>query len=75
MGLPVAGVVINNYPEAPGMAEQSAPHLISSLAGAPVIGIIPHVAGADPRETVSALAAHLAAEPATRIMLREIGIS
>jgi dethiobiotin synthetase len=75
MGLPVAGVVINDYPETPGMAEQSAPHLISSLAGAPVIGIFPHVAGDDPRKTVTTLAAHLAAEPATRVMLREIGIS
>lgn len=74
MELPVAGVVINNYPEEAGMAEQSAPHLISSLAGAPVIGIVPHVAEDDPRKAVAALATHLAAEPATRIMLREIGI-
>jgi dethiobiotin synthetase len=75
LGLQVTGVIINNYPETPGMAEQSAPHLISSLAGAPVLGIFPHVAGDVPRETVAALAAHLAKEPATRIMLREIGIS
>jgi dethiobiotin synthetase len=74
MGLPVTGVIINNYPEKPGMAEQSAPHLISSLAGAPVLGIFPHVAENDPRMAVAALAAHLAAEPATRVLLREMGI-
>ncbi len=75
MGLAVAGVVINDYPEKPGMAEQSAPHLISSLAGAPVIGIFPHVTEDDPRKAVTALTAHLAAEPATVIMLREMGIT
>ncbi len=73
--LTVAGVIINNYPETPGMAEQSAPHLISSLAGAPVIGIFPHVTEDDPRNAITALTAHLAAEPATRIMLREVGVS
>jgi dethiobiotin synthetase len=73
LGLAVSGVVINDYPEEPGEAEQSAPHLIASLAGAPILGIFPHVAGKDPREVVTGVAAWLGQEPATRIMLREIG--
>jgi len=75
LGIRVAGVVINNYPEAPGCAEQSAPHLISSLAGAPVLGILPHMTESDPRSMVAQLAAWLGREPATHILLREIGIA
>lgn len=74
LGLKVAGVIINDYPDQPGAAEQSAPHLIDSLAGAPLLGVFPHEEGDDPRDVVAQLAARLAAEPATRIMLREIGV-
>jgi dethiobiotin synthetase len=74
LGLTVRGVVIANYPDHPGAAEQSAPHLIDSLAGAPLLGVFPHVTGDDPRDIVARLAAALAAEPATKITLREIGI-
>jgi dethiobiotin synthetase len=75
LGIAVSGVVINNYPEQPGIAEQSAPHLIASLAGAPLLGIFPHLDGDDIREVVAGLAARLAGEPATRILLREIGVT
>ena len=73
LGIAVSGVIINNYPEQPGIAEQSAPHLIASLAGAPLLAIFPHLEGDDLREVVARLAARLAGEPATRILLREIG--
>jgi dethiobiotin synthetase len=73
LGITVRGVVINNYPERPGIAEKSAPPLIASLAGAPFLGIFPHQEGIDPREVVAGLAARLARESATRILLREIG--
>jgi dethiobiotin synthetase len=73
LGLTVQGVIINNYPEHPDRAEESAPHLIDSLAGAPLLGVFPHCTGADPHEVVTQLTARLAADPATRIMLREIG--
>ncbi|HEX2769746.1 MAG TPA: dethiobiotin synthase, partial [Geobacteraceae bacterium] len=42
LGIAVSGVIINNYPEQPDAAEQSAPHLIASLAGAPLLGLFPH---------------------------------
>ncbi|HEY6872430.1 MAG TPA: dethiobiotin synthase [Geobacteraceae bacterium] len=74
IGLRVAGVIINDYPDQPDVAEQSAPHLIDSLSGAPLLGVFPHGEGEGPREVVAQLAARLAAEPSTRIMLREIGV-
>ncbi len=74
LGIEIKGVIINNYPEIPDRAAESAPHLIDSLSGAPLLGIFPHVPGDDQQGVVERLAATLAAEPATRIMLREIGI-
>ena len=74
LGIDMKGVIINNYPEVPDRAAESAPHLIDSLSGAPLLGIFTHMAGDDPKEIVESLAETLAAEPATKIMLREIGI-
>ena len=74
MDIAVSGIIINNWPESPGAAEESAPHLISSLAGAPVLGIFPHQAECDPHRQIESLTAHLAKEPATKYLLREIGI-
>jgi len=73
VGITVKGVVINNYPETPGIAEESAPRLIGSLAAAPLLGILPHVEGNELWEIVAALAARLDNEPAARILLQEIG--
>ena len=74
LGIEIRGVVINNYPENPDRAAESAPHLIDSLSGAPLLGIFPRVEGGNPQLAVECLAEKLAAEPATRILLREIGI-
>jgi dethiobiotin synthetase len=71
----VSGVIINDYPEQPGIAEQSAPTLIESLAGAPLLGIFPHQEGSGPREIVAGLATQLAVNPATLVILRGIGVS
>ena len=73
LGITMRGVVINNYPERPDIAEESAPALITSLAGAPFLGIFPHQEETDTREVVAGLAARLAREPATGILLRAIG--
>jgi dethiobiotin synthetase len=70
----VSGVIINNYPLQPGIAEQSAPALIGSLSGTPFLGIFPHQEGTNPQEIVAGLATWLAADPATPVMLREIGV-
>jgi len=73
MGISVCGVVINNYPQQPDVAEESAPALISSLAAAPLLGVFPHREGIDSREVVAGLAARLAGESETRTLLQEIG--
>ena len=74
LGLTVKGIIINNYPEHPDRAEESAPHLIDSLAGAPLLGVFPRCGNNSPRDIIETLTSRLAADPATRIMLREIGI-
>lgn len=69
----VRGVLINGYPEAPSLAESTAPHLIDSLAGVPLLGRLPKITAESEQENVVALAAWLQSQPATRILLREIG--
>jgi len=71
--LPVRGVVVNNFPENPGLAESTAPHMIDSLSGAPLLGRFPHIDADSPLESARGLAHWLAAQPSTRILLREIG--
>lgn len=73
MGLSVAGVIVNNYPDAPGLAERSAPHHIGSLCGAPVLGLWPHRETEDQAEMVEYLAGWLNDQPETEIVMRELG--
>src|SRR5450631_833440 len=72
--LAVAGVIVNNYPAVPGLAEQGAPHQIGALCGAPLLGVWPHHDGADEDETVEYLAGWLNGQPETDIVLRELGL-
>lgn len=72
LGLEVKGVIVNGFPDAPGPAEEYAPHLISSLSGTQVLGVFPRVPGADDRQVVEAVVRRLEAEPETEIMLREM---
>jgi len=74
MELRVAGVIINNSPPAPDLAERSAPHHIGSLCGAPVLGIWPHRDDLDEMEVVEGLADWLDGQPETDIVLRELGL-
>jgi len=74
MGLKVAGVVINNFPESPGLAERSAAHHIGSLCGAAVLGIWPHRDDLDELELVEGLADWLDGQAETDIVLRELGL-
>jgi len=73
LDIDVRGVIINGYPEDPSLAESTAPHLIDSLAGVPLLGRLPRIAAGEERALVSALATWLSIQPATRILLREIG--
>lgn len=74
MALKVAGVIINNYPLSPDLAERSAPHHIGSLCGAPVLGLWPHRDDLDEMEAVDGLADWLDGQSETDIVLRELGL-
>lgn len=74
MGLGVAGVIVNNFPDTPGLAERSATHHIGSLCGAPVLGVWPNCDDTDQIEIVDYLAGWLHAQPETAIVLRELGL-
>jgi len=74
MGLSVSGVIINDFPQEPGMAEQSAPHYIGSLCGAPVLGIWPHETACDQMTVVERLADWLNLQPESAVVLRELGV-
>ena len=74
MEIEVRGIVINDYPAAPGMAEEYAPHLLGSLSGAPLLGIFHHQDAENEQAIVERITARLKDEPATRILLREVGI-
>jgi dethiobiotin synthetase len=41
--VPVAGVVINRYPERPSLAEETNPEVIAALTGVPILGKVPEI--------------------------------
>jgi dethiobiotin synthetase len=43
-GVPVAGIILNQYPEKPSLAEKTNPEVIEDLTGAPILGRVPRVA-------------------------------
>ncbi|MDP3183275.1 MAG: dethiobiotin synthase [Desulfobaccales bacterium] len=43
-GLPVAGVILNRYPDKPSLAEETNPEVIEAITEVPVLGKIPEVA-------------------------------
>ncbi len=74
MGITVVGTIISGYPDDPDDAEESAPHLIGSLSGAPLLGIFPRVDVTDPRHVVDAIVDRIAGEPLTTILRKELGL-
>jgi dethiobiotin synthetase len=74
MGLSVAGVVVNNYPQFPDLAEQGAPRQIEALSGAPLLGVWPHLDDSDQFAAVEKLAAWLNEQPGTDTMLERLGV-
>jgi dethiobiotin synthetase len=49
-GIQVPGVVLNRYPAAPRLAEQTNPGVIEALTGVPILGLVPEVNGIDTQE-------------------------
>jgi dethiobiotin synthetase len=74
LGLSVAGVIINNFPEQPGLAEKGAPHQIGALCGTAVLGVWPRKERNEQKEIVDLLASWLDEQAETGIVLREMGI-
>lgn len=65
LGLTVAGVIINNFPRTPGLAEQGAPRQIGELCGAPLLGVWPHCDERDQWSAIERLAGWLDEQPGT----------
>jgi dethiobiotin synthetase len=42
-GIPVAGVVLNRYPENPSLAEVTNPRVIADITDVPVLGLVPEI--------------------------------
>jgi dethiobiotin synthetase len=46
-GITVAGVILNRFPENPGLADKTNPEVIEALTGVPVLGKLPEVTDLD----------------------------
>jgi dethiobiotin synthetase len=46
-GVEVAGVILNRYPDPPGLAAETNPGVIAALTGVPILGLLPEVADLD----------------------------
>jgi dethiobiotin synthetase len=74
LGLAVAGVVVNNFPLEPDLAEQGGPVQIKALCGAPLLGVWPHRDELDQFAAVEQLALWLHEQPGTDALLRSLGV-
>ncbi len=74
MGITVSGVIINSYPAEPDDVEAYAPHLLGSLAGAPILGIFPNIDEPDLHILVEVLTERVAAHLLTPFLLKELGL-
>lgn len=74
LGLAVAGVVINNFPQSPDLAEQGAPRQIETLSGVSLLGVWPHLDDQQQISAVDKLAAWLQEQPGTDAMLARLGV-
>ena len=60
MGLEVAGVIINGYrEEQAGIAEKTAPEIITRFSGIPVLGIVPYTEGEEDWDKITILRSEL----------------
>lgn len=75
MGIAVSGVIINNYPAEPDDVEAYAPHLLGSLAGAPILGVFPKIIEPDLHNLVELLTVKVAAHLLTPFLLKELGLA
>lgn len=74
MGLTVAGVIVNNFPEIPDLAEQGSPRQIESLSGAPLLGVWPNIDDRNQFSVVETLAGWLQGRPDAGSILGKLAI-
>ncbi len=55
VGLPVVGIIINQYPEKPNLAALTNPEIIEAISGRPVLAKVPVIADLAHREGKEAL--------------------
>ena len=73
MELELSGYIINQMPENPDEAMRQIPHLLSSLASADLLGVLPEVSGTD-QEKVGTLAGEIEKMPAYQWLLNGLGL-
>lgn len=73
MDLALSGYIINQMPVNPDEAEREAPHLLSSLASADLLGVLPEVSGSE-QEKITALSAEIEKMPAYQWLLNGLGL-
>ena len=74
MDLALSGFIINRMPREPDSIEAAAPHLLSSLASADLLGVLPEVAGSCDEEKVVQLAKEIDQLPAYQWLLSVLGL-
>lgn len=73
MDLELCGFIVNQMPEKPGEVEKEAPHLLSSLASADLLGVLPEVIGSE-QQKVKILAGEIEKLPAYQWLLSGLGM-
>jgi len=75
LGIEVAGIIINQYPENPGPAETYAPEMIAALSGSPVLGTLPQVEGNNETIMVENLVEAIKRSPLSNSLIKELAIA
>ncbi|PLY03154.1 MAG: dethiobiotin synthase [Desulfuromonas sp.] len=75
MQLPVAGYIINRMPANPDAASETAPHTLSSLISADLLGVLPDIEGVSQSDLVKLVAAEIETSPALGLLHANLQIS